>query len=65
MALTEIKNDDNLVISPFSLFTGLSMIGWGTAGNTKKQLATALHLNYDNRLTMYGFYSLMRAFNVS
>jgi len=42
------KNKGNVIFSPFSIYTALAMVGVGTEGNTRKQIANALGLDGDN-----------------
>ena len=41
--LERTSKDGNIIISPFSVFTGLSLLHLGTGGNTREGFQSALH----------------------
>jgi serpin B len=53
----------NIFVSPFSVSTALAMTFEGSRGNTRKQMATVLHLNLPDSDRQAGFSALLAAVN--
>ena len=45
----EVSDDENVVFSPFSIYSGLAMLYLGSSTETKQQLASALKWNSENQ----------------
>jgi serpin B len=59
-----IKNKENVVISPYSISTALSMAHAGARGNTQKQMAEVLHFKLDQEKLHSAFNRLQAHFGV-
>jgi serpin B len=57
--------DGNVLFSPFSIFSALSMTYEGAKNNTAAQMASVLRLQTDNATRWAGFSSMMSAINAS
>jgi Serine protease inhibitor len=55
----------NVAISPFSVWTVLTLLTEGSAGKTKSQLQKALHLDGNNKAIRAAFRKLNNAVHVS
>lgn len=57
------NNEDNIFISPYSIFTALSMTYEGTDGNTATEIADVLHLPDKDRERLGSFASIQNDIN--